>query len=212
MKIIYFSGPDGSGKTTTFLNVRDQLQKDGHSVFSLRTLQVGRLKMMMHNKKNKDFSGDNSLGNIGRRGYSDLKRDRNDGTLKYKIRRYIGLLVALVDIIIFGRIYITSLSKEYDYLLVEESPFDSFVKRHRPFYKKTSYLFSRLLPKANLIIFCKAEPDIIHKRKPELTVDEIIDYYIKMNILYYDKKNLFYNNTNHEGESDIELKESIESL
>jgi len=204
VKKIYFSGPDGSGKTTSLLKARDILIDEGRTVFSLRTLQVARLFYVFKLRGLPGGSAVDSLGNIGRLGASELKRDRRQETYFYKIRRWIGLIVALVDCAIFGRLMFLWLSHKYDVVLVEESPSEIFIKRHRPFYPKTFYLLALFLPQPDLVVRCVADPKRIANRKPELTFSELEEYYISLRyVLKFLKWNVLDNFTNFEDETNL---------
>ena len=199
-KVIYFSGPDGSGKTTTFLHMTSLLQEAGFSTFQLRTLQVCRLSCINKKKSHTDsdlLQQTSSFGVVGKLGYSSLKRDRGNGVL-FQLRRYIGLLAAILDISIMGRFFIREKSLNYDYILVEECPFDVFAKRHRPYFRFTSNILKFLIPLPDLLIFCVASPHEINARKPELTELEIKHYYYVMEKIYSGLKglNVFRHNTN----------------
>lgn len=198
-KIIYFSGPDGSGKTTSFLRAVETIEHAGKTAFQLRTLQVGRLKMMAQANRQKGYleTEADKLGSVGRLGYSDLPRHRGKG-LWFTLRRYVGLIAAILDIASYGRVFMRVKLHEYDAVLVEECPFDVFAKRHRPFFPWTAKLFKWLVPRPDLLVFCIAEPDEIVRRKPELSEDEIEQYYAVMSQIYNPEKQaeIFSHDTN----------------
>lgn len=186
-QLIYFSGPDGAGKTTSFLHVLKTIEQKNKTAFKLRTLQVRRLQMMARAQSKQDSVSERSsvgtLGSVGRLGYSSLPRDRGNGLL-FTLRRYVGLLVAIVDIASYGRKFIRAKLNDYDVVLVEECPFDVFAKRHRPFFPITAKLIKWLIPPPDLLVFCVADPKEIVLRKPELTEAEIDHYYSVMNQIY----------------------------
>lgn len=214
-KVIYFSGPDGAGKTTSFLKVVETLERSGVSVFQLRTLQVARLKLMMCGRPEGNYEGraDNRLGSVGRLGYSSLPRHRGSG-LRFTSRRYLGLLFAILDIAIFGPIFLKSKLSLYDVVLVEESPFDVFAKRHRPFFSLTAKLLSRFIPEPDLLIYCVADPCEIERRKPELVQDEIRHYYKVMNKIHKIRPNLniFNHDTNPSPDPYSAIETSVRDL
>lgn len=198
-QVIYFSGPDGAGKTTSLLHVLELIQKKGNNAFQLRTLQVGRLRMLERAKMKKEtvaetveITADNTeknagradmLGNVGRLGYSSIPRQRGTG-LRFTLRRYLGLLAAIADITTMGRTFVRAKRRDYDFVLVEECPFDVFAKRHRPYFPFTAKVLKRLIPAPDLVVFCVADPDVIVRRKPELTASEIEHYYVVMSKVY----------------------------
>jgi hypothetical protein len=184
-RVIYFSGPDGSGKSTSYLNTIELLQKLRIKYFPLRGLQIGMQYYIFSRKRRKQANQQgNVLSNVGRLGYSDLKRDRDTGKLSWKFRRIIGLSVGLIDINILGRLFVFLKRLQGNTIIVEESPVDIFVKRHRPQIKSLEKLFVPLLPSANLSILCRASEEAIFKRKPELNKTEIIEYYDRISELF----------------------------
>lgn len=130
-----------------------------------------------------DEASGNTLGSVGRLGYSDLPRHRGTGAW-FTLRRYIGLLAAIADIASYGRAFVLAKRSEYDVILVEESPFDVFAKRHRPFFPLSAKLLKRLIPAPDLLVFCVADTSEIVRRKPELTEAEIENYYTVMDKVY----------------------------
>lgn len=188
-KVVYFSGPDGSGKSTTYLYTMETFEKMKIKYFPLRSMQVGMQYYSYARKKKKEKKEDeNVLSNVGRLGYSDLKRDRDNGKLSWKLRRFIGLFVGLIDICIIGRFFIYSKKLRGYNVIVEESPIDIYVKRHRPQIKVLEKLFLPLIYNPHLSILCVASEENIYERKPELKVDEITEYYDRINDLYNQKR------------------------
>ena len=192
--VIYFSGPDGSGKTTSLKDSFTYLSSKNKKVFQLRSLQVLSLLLITYVKNRKkydlfDHLRNAQLGAVGRVGYSSIKRDRGIG-IQYNFRRYVGLIIAFIDILFFGRIAVAIISCVFDIVLVEEGPYEIFVKRHRPFFKKTALVMSKFIPTSDAIIYCISPGSIINRRKPELNIDEIDSYYRNMNITYASNSNL----------------------
>ena len=62
-------------------------------------------------------------------------------------------------------------------VLVETSPYDVFVKYHMPEFPWVERVFAPLLPRPNLCFVLRANPQSIVARKAELTVEEITDFY-----------------------------------
>ncbi|MBP9181988.1 MAG: hypothetical protein KBF78_02550 [Fuscovulum sp.] len=225
-KTIYFSGPDGSGKTTSFLRAVEILQQNGKTVFQLRTLQVGRLRMMLRKSAGsqkpsppshpgatgRPEAGGDRLGVVGRLGHSDLPRQRGHG-LAFTLRRYVGLVAALADIATFGRGFLRRTTADYDVVLVEECPFDVFAKRHRPFFPLTARLFRKAIPRPDLLVLCVADAADIVRRKPELTELEVRQYYATMARVYEGAElPILHNDTNASETPFARLDEAILGL
>lgn len=192
-RVIYFSGPDGSGKSTSYLWTLEFMKKLKVKYYPLRGLQVGIMFFLFFRslltKSGKRHN--NILNNVGRLGYSNLKRDRNTGEIGWALRRRIGLFTGLLEICILGRLLIFLKKITGHVILVEESPVDIFVKRHRPRVKLLENLFMPLLPLPTASILCVANEEIIFKRKPELKKQEIEEYYQRINQLYSRNSRLF---------------------
>ena len=213
-KVIYFSGPDGAGKTTSFLRAVEISEMAGKTAFQLRTLQVRRLQMLARAQaKRNQCCGEteaDKMGSVGRLGYSDLPRHRGKG-VRFTLRRNVGLLAAIADIASYGLVFLRSKTRDYDVVLVEECPFDVFAKRHRPFFPWTAKLLKRLVPVPDLLVFCIANPDEIVRRKPELTEAEIEHYYDVMDKVYGSKDRLpiHRHDTNPSQDPYVDLDEII---
>ena len=63
---------------------------------------------------------------------------------------------------------------------METSPYDIFVKRHRPVSRLLEAVFTPLIPRPSIGFLMEAEPVSIVNRKPELTLSEIVDYYNRL--------------------------------
>jgi len=188
-KVIYFSGPDGSGKTTSIVWTMDYLNNLNIKYCRTKSLQLAILYFLnlredfKYKKKTKK-----ELELI--RSDLDLVRDRDTGSLGWAIRRRIGLLVGIFEICIIGRIYIFLKRITGHVILVEESPVDIFVKRHRPRVKILEIMFMPLLPYPTTSILCVADENKIFARKPELIADEITQYYKQIHKLYNSVKRM----------------------
>jgi hypothetical protein len=184
--LIYYSGPDGAGKSTTYLNTMELFKRVGIQYYPLRSLQVGiQYYQYLKRKSGKNIQkGDSKFNNVGRLGYSNIPRNRDNGTLYWKFRRFCGLLVGILDIVLLGRLLVFSKRLKGQTVIVEESPIDIFVKRHRPQIKIMESLFINSFPQSNASILCTANEEAIYKRKPELFVAEIKDYYNRITHLY----------------------------
>jgi len=179
--IIYLSGPDGAGKTTIHANLINYYEKLNIKVKAYKTIHflVARVTDRIRLKRgiNKTICDiQNSHNNI-----LIGERDRDTKKVSWRIRRYVGLIVALFDAMIIGRL-VTYYYRYKGYIvIIETSPYDIFVKRHRPRFVLTEKIFIPLLPKPTLGFIMSADPKVIANRKPELTIDEIQDYYQRTN-------------------------------
>lgn len=203
-RVIYFSGPDGSGKSTSYIFMMSVLDKMKIKYFPLRSLQIGMQYFYSLKNHSKKKNTGKTFTNVGRLGYSDLKRDRNTGKLAWKARRFIGLFIGLLDIIIFGRIFLFIKKVMGHVIMVEESPLDIYVKRHRPKFPVLEKMFLPFLPKPTNSILCNASIDSIYQRKPELKKEELKDYYFRIESLYTLRKKL----NKIDLSTDISIKES----
>ena len=180
-RVIYFSGPDGAGKTATINWAIEYLSKVDVKIYRTKSLQFGTLFYLRTAEKIKSFYtepvvlNDNDL---------DLIRPRDTGRIGWSVRRRVGLLVGLFEICIVARLILLSKKITGHVVLVEESPMDIFVKRHRPRVKLLENIFIPWMPLPNLSILCVAGEKAIHTRKPELYINEIIDYYYLIKFLY----------------------------
>jgi len=183
-KIVYFSGPDGAGKTTTILWAIEYLEKLNVKYCRTKNLQLWMLYFL-----NARYSKVEAVSatQVVKDEDLDLIRDRSTGKFSWHLRRRIGLIVGLMEISLVGRFFLMCKSLTGHVILVEESPVDIFVKRHRPRVKILENIFVPLLPSPTTSILCVANEQVIFERKPELTREEIDEYY--RNITYLYKKN-----------------------
>jgi hypothetical protein len=184
-KVIYYSGPDGAGKSTSYLSTMKVFDKLSIKYYPLRGMQIG-MQYYLYFKKY--LSGQNTevkaLNQVGKLGFSDIKRDRDTGKFSWKIRRFIGLFVGLLDICILGRCFVFLKQLSGSIVMIEESPLDIFVKRHRPRNKFLEFIFIPFIPSPTRSILCVANENVIFQRKPELDKNEIIYYYSTIKGLY----------------------------
>lgn len=175
--ILYFSGPDGCGKTTTVRVVRRFLEDNGieyryfytlHKVLRHLGLRAAWLTSMAAGEDRipfKDFKG------IG-----GGHEERDTGTLSWKAAKLAGLLVSINDVYI-GLTLAWILRHVGIAVLVETSPHDLFVKYHMPEFPLLERIVLPLIPSPDVGFLMTADPQAIVDRKPELTVEEIEHYY-----------------------------------
>lgn len=176
-KLIFFSGPDGSGKTS--------------SNEALSRVLIDKLKVPVINSKHlypiSNATSHNSqkiqakLRRIAFDDISSRERDRGNGVL-WKLRRLVGLLYILIQILpgyLYGRY------KNYiGYtVIIDTSFFDAFVKGHRPEFPILQRLVVPFIPCGDHWFLMTASPEEIAKRKQELTEDEVENYYFKLGII-----------------------------
>lgn len=170
-KLIFFSGPDGSGKTT--------------ANNSLTTLLKSKLKTNIYNSKHlypvtnkyskQGIKLQAKIRNIDPTDSDAIERDRGH-TTKWRMRRLFGLLFIL------AQIYPGYISARYRNLkgqtvIIDTSFFDAFIKGHRPAFPLLQKLAIPLIPCNDKWFLMKATPAEIVSRKPELTLDELEFYY-----------------------------------
>lgn len=186
--LIYFTGPDGSGKTTLVEHLKTYLEGRGiryayfYSLKKVLRFMTRYLKWLTKVKRS-GRKGAGIVRSVELR--SEDERDRDDGTGYWRFRKYISLLVGIVDIFL-GYALAMLCRLRGQVVLVETSPYDIFVKYHMPKFSLTERIVTPLLPKPSLGILLVASPERIHARKPELTVEELDEYYGRMHdILLY---------------------------
>lgn len=179
--VVTFSGPDGAGKTTTcgyFMKVWDRL---GVRYSAVPNTRVASCFIFWARSKMKPGSRRFGMGRLGT--YSDNTVTALPKS-KIKIsRRWVGLLVAAIDVILFSRIYSLIMLLRLRSVVYETGAFDIFVKRYRPAFYKTESLLVPLIPRHYVSVLCVSSPSAIRDRKPELDIKEIQRYYSRIEIL-----------------------------
>lgn len=170
-KLIFFSGPDGSGKTTTNMALssalRDKLKvrvENRKALYPLSQRLHGRLSRVQAKIRKLDPADSHSL-----------ERDRGN-TRSWKLRRLAGLLFLLMQV--WPGYALARLKNLLGHtVIVDTSFFDVFIKGHRPSFPWLQKISVPLLPSGDHWFLMVAEPSVIVARKPELTESELIEYY-----------------------------------
>jgi len=179
--LIFFTGPDGCGKSTVLESVKQTLAShvSGEPVqyrhfYSLKNvlLNITRQFWWLKSAKVPGQSGDTQPQHID----NMTVRDRDTGRRSWRLRKLLALLVGLLDIRIS---YLAAWWYRWRgiVVLVETSPYDVFIKYHMPEFPWVERVFAPFLPRPNLCLVLRAAPHSIVSRKAELTVAEISDFY-----------------------------------
>jgi hypothetical protein len=179
--MIYFTGPDGCGKSTVLESVKqtlaggviDERVRFRHFYsFKNVLLHITRWLWWLKSGQNPEQSGEAKPRRID----NMTVRDRDTGRRSWRLRKLLALLVGLIDIRIS---YLAAWWCRWRgiVVLVETSPYDIFAKYHMPEFPWIERVFAPLLPRPNLCFVLRANPQSIVARKAELTVEEITDFY-----------------------------------
>jgi len=173
-KLIFFSGPDGSGKTTAneaLTNVLTQKLKipiiNNKHLYPVSNKTSRQGQKLQAKVRRIDFDNKNVL-----------ERDRGRGWW-WTTRRLVGLLYILIQIwpgYIYGRY---KNFRGYT-VMIDTSFFDAFIKGHRPRFPFLQRISIPFIPCGDHWFLMFSHPQTIVSRKPELTVEEIEEYYERM--------------------------------
>lgn len=178
--IVYFSGPDGSGKTSNLFRLEQFLQSIGVKYYYFKTHQIIlAIISPVLSILRRIIITDSKPTERGPFVLHSESRDRDTGRVTWRLRRLAGLLFGIMEI--FPGLGVAYLMSRFGYtVIIEASPFDLFVKRHRPKFPTVEKLVVPFIPKPTIGFIMKAEAKVIVERKPELTEVEINDYYDRM--------------------------------
>ena len=179
--MIYFTGPDGCGKSTVLESVKQMLAGDalGEPVryrhfYSLKNVLVHITQRLwwLKSAQTPEVAGDAKPQRID----NMTVRDRDTGRRSWRVRKLLALLVGLIDIRVS---YVAAWWCRWRgiVVLVETSPYDVFIKYHMPEFEWIERVLAPLLPRPNLCLVLRANPHGIVARKAELTVGEITEFY-----------------------------------
>lgn len=182
--IIIFSGPDGAGKSTTtgicLDLLRDRIGFDVRFVKGLAPVNnaFSRQLMAFHGRA-RGVPSDLSSAEV------DLKhRDRapSTGLAAWKARRFLGLIFYIAQ---YWPAYFFARVRNHlgQCTIVDTSVHDRFVKAHRPRFPLLERFIAPTLPLGDIFVQLRAPAELINARKPELTVQEIQDYYAAMDTI-----------------------------
>jgi ribose 1,5-bisphosphokinase PhnN len=189
--LVYFSGPDGCGKTTLVEATRNMLARHGvkhtcyYSLKRYLRFVTQRLAWLKGRGARRTAAGNETSGSCG--SDEDFRQfriewehgDRDTGTRAWRVRKYMALLVGVADIWIGYSMALLYRVRGHT-VLVETSPYDVFVKYHMPEFARTERVLARLVPKPTLGFSIHVEAFRLANRKSELTRSEIDHYYRRM--------------------------------
>ena len=175
--LIFFSGPDGSGKTTANELLSDYLRNAlGISVLNTKHLYPSSMRLGKQSRKVQAM-----IRGIDPTDMRRVERDRGQG-LGWKTRRLMGLLLLLAQVWP-GYVWARYKNIRGYSVIVDTAFFDVFIKGHRPQFPLLEAMFSPLIPCGDAWFVMRADAARIMARKPELTGDEIQEYYRRLDAI-----------------------------
>lgn len=197
-------GPDGSGKTTVAESLAHNIKKKkssftDYSYIHGRWGYIPNLGFFIGRDKQKTNFMDHEVKENNTVIYSKIKLMI---VLSYY---YIDYLLGAIKIFICrgkNKLYIAD-RFHYDYFISDQ--FQNYPKFFR-------FLYTKTLPCPDLVIYLKAEPEIIINRKPELSIDQIEFQQEKIGELATSIKNIASIDTLNRHESFCDIDELINSM
>lgn len=194
--IVIFSGPDGAGKSTSTDICVDYLREEaGLPVKRVKGLTLGRgrfgsrLLKVQHRVRGLPEGVSPAAGEME---YRDREPSSRKGL--WKLRRGLGLVIYIMQY--FPSYMLARIENHRGVtFVVDTSVQDRFVKAHRPRFPWIERWVAPMLPTGDVLFQLYADPELIHARKPELTVAEIEAYYASMKGLLAGKSSVMRINT-----------------
>lgn len=174
MKIITISGIDGSGKSTQVKMLKDHLESQGKRVFYFHAIEFGMARKIV------EFRNKYCL--ICRlTGKCKIDYQEKSITKASWIAIQLRKLFLKIDVWRFQRL-LPKLEKNHDYLLTDRYFYDSVINIE--YLSKNSYAVNSV-PKPDLAIYLKADPEIImgRERKPDQGIE-----YLKEKVRLFEDK------------------------
>jgi len=151
-KLIFFSGPDGSGKTTANENLTELLTNNlrisvtnSKHLLPLSKRTVGHFSVVQAKVRKLNFDDKGAL-----------ERDRGKG-VKWRARRLGGLMYILIQVWP-GYIHARYKNLRGHTVIIDTSFFDAFVKGHRPEFPILQWLVAPLVPRGEQWVLMAARP------------------------------------------------------
>ena len=169
--IVFFSGPDGAGKTTANNALSEVLVKK----LNIKIINQKALYPLSNKMQKKLQPIQAKIRNLDASDAEALERDRGESNI-WRLRRLGGLIFLLIQV---WPGYILARWKNLKgvTVIVDTAFFDMFIKGHRPPFPVLRKVSLPLLPSGDFWFMMKADPLTIVERKPELTKQEIVEYY-----------------------------------
>jgi hypothetical protein len=172
--LVFFSGPDGSGKTTANALLSEFLKnKLNVHVINVKHLYPSSLLLSRQSRKLQA-----KIRGVSEKDVMVLERDRGSSK-SWHYRRLLGLLFLLTQILP-GYLWARYKNQQGYFVIVDTSFFDMFVKGHRPEFPMLEKFITPFIPAGDYWFVMKADAMSIANRKRELSIEEINYYYRRL--------------------------------